>query len=205
MQLQSMPKQKRQKAREHTWKATVRDRRRMVAYFLKYRSVYIVARRLGLDKRMVKYWVLKYFNAEYHNKQLGGNKNGMQSTTLSSSTIALFSIEELPLLKNEILHFLERHPTAKEAQLREHLAIVFRRPIAHSTCGRYLRQLGWSWKVPTKFQLNKYTFSNLMYYCTYLQLVIEIPLDKLKFCDEAHIVSKDLGKKYGSTRLSGEL
>lgn len=34
-----------------------------------------------------------------------------------------------------------------------------------------------------------------MYYCTYLQSVQLIPLEKLKFCDEAHVISKDLGKR----------
>lgn len=34
-----------------------------------------------------------------------------------------------------------------------------------------------------------------MYYCTYLQTVQSIPIEKLKFVDEAHVISRDLGNR----------
>lgn len=63
---------------KHSFKSTIRERVRIVMYFLNYNSIYIVAKRLNLDKRMVKYWVTKYMDASFHCKELGGNKRGTQ-------------------------------------------------------------------------------------------------------------------------------
>jgi hypothetical protein len=49
--------------------------------------------------------------------------------------------------------------------------------------------------VPTKFQIYKYTYKNLIYYTEYIKGVLEIPFEKLKFIDEAHIVSRELTNK----------
>ena len=110
-----------------------------------------------------------------------------------------FSTEELPLLKDEILAFLKDHPRARELELRNHLEIAFNRSISSGALFRLLKLLGWSWRVPTRFQTNKYTYSNLLYYCAYIQTIQTIPFEKLKFVDEAHVVSKD----FGNSRVLG--
>lgn len=73
----------------------------------------------------------------------------------------------------------------------------------------YLRKMGWSWKVPCKFQINKYNQANMLYYVDYLLGIQLAPLEKLKFAgmitmsifahwciDESHIVSKNLGTSH---------
>lgn len=55
--------------------------------------------------------------------------------------------------------------------------------------------MGWSWKIPSKFQINKYKLSNMIRYVLYLENIQNIPEHKIKFLDESHIVSKDLTKR----------
>lgn len=107
--------------------------------------------------------------------------------------IGTFQKEELPLLKDEILAFLNASPRAREPDLRNHLRFMFRRDISSIALYRLLKAMGWSWRVPNRFQTNKYTYVNLLYYCSYLQTIQNIPLEKLKFVDEAHVVSRELG------------
>ncbi len=50
----------------------------------------------------------------------------------------------------------------------------------------------WSWKVPTVVQLHKFTPQNIERYVNYLVFVAGIPLNRLKFADEIHFVSKGI-------------
>jgi len=61
-----------------------------------------------------------------------------------------------------------------------------------STTSRVLKKIGWTWRVPTRFQIHKYTLTNITRYVHYLTVVQTIPWNCLKFVDEAHIVSKQL-------------
>jgi len=60
---------------------------------------------------------------------------------------------------------------------------------------RILNKFRWTWKVPTRFQIHKYSAINLIRYMNYLNWISNIPHSKLKFADESHIISKDLTKK----------
>ena len=55
--------------------------------------------------------------------------------------------------------------------------------------------MGWSWQVPTQFQIKKYEPDNMIRYLKYLKWVGQQPWDKLKFLNEAHVVSRELHKK----------
>ena len=96
-------------------------------------------------------------------------------------------------MKNETIAYLKASPRAREPDLRNHLQLMFRRDISSGALHRLLKCLGWSWRVPNRFQTNKYSYSNLLYYCAYVQTLQTIPLEKLKFVDEAHVVSRELG------------
>lgn len=113
-----------------------------------------------------------------------------------SNCKGVFLKEELPLVRESILSFLAFSPMARLNDVRDHLQKAFNR--LHSSTGtqRLMNDLGWSWRVPTKFQLHKYSASNMAYYCTYLQAIQAIPLEKLKFVDESHIISRDLTSRY---------
>jgi hypothetical protein len=108
----------------------------------------------------------------------------------------------------QILHCLKLHPKAGVPQLQQHLSYMFNRKISNPVLSRLLHLMGWSWRfhylqlillnllrVPVRFQTYKYTYQNLLYYAEYLTAIQDIPWTKLKFADEAHIVSVDLGHK----------
>jgi hypothetical protein len=98
-------------------------------------------------------------------------------------------------LKNEIICFLKENTRAKGNDVRKHFEEIYKLPIGISTSNRLLKKLGWSWRVPTRFQVHKYTYKNMLYYTKYLQCISEIPIEKLKFVDEAHVFASDLACK----------
>jgi len=104
----------------------------------------------------------------------------------------VFRSHELKFVNREILSFLKINPKSREVQLRRHLEFIFNRDIGYYSLCYVLKKLRWSWRVPTRFQTYKYTFSNMFYYCEYLEAIQSIPLEKLKFADESHIVSRNL-------------
>jgi len=66
------------------------------------------------------------------------------------------------------------------------------RVFSKSTTSRVLKKIGWTWRVPTRFQIHKYTLNNIVRYTHYLTVVQGIQWKHLKFIDEAHVVSKQL-------------
>lgn len=112
-------------------------------------------------------------------------------------------------MQKEIIHFLKHSPYAKENDVRKHLELIYGRNISLSTSRSFLKKLGffsfpiiipsyylgWSWRIPNRFQANKYSFTNLYYYTQYLLFISTIPIEKLKFADESHVVCKDLASK----------
>jgi len=58
-----------------------------------------------------------------------------------------------------------------------------------------MRNLGWSWKVPTVFQTRKYLPENLVRYCSFLSFIQNIPFHRIKCLDEAHFVARNIRTK----------
>jgi len=53
----------------------------------------------------------------------------------------------------------------------------------------------WSWKVPSFQQLLKYTPRNLQRYGDWVEFITTADLSRVKFCDEAHFVSRDVSRR----------
>jgi len=81
----------------------------------------------------------------------------------------------------------------------KHLSEMFDRIVQPWTASHVLQTFGWSWKIPVRFQLQKYTPHNLHRYLDYVTALQTIDITKLRFLDEAHFVSKQLttGKVLG--------
>jgi len=141
----------------------------------------IAGKMTGVHRGTVYYWVKKFFNSSFHAKRLG--------RPLGSGK---FSIFELAFVHKTILLWLELEPTTNVVGIRTMLNTLFGRNLSKSTTQVYLSKMGWSWKVPTTFQISKYTVANMSRYVHYLQWVSRVPWSKLKFLDESHIVSKQL-------------
>jgi hypothetical protein len=91
--------------------------------------------------------------------------------------------------------FLNEEPLARVPHIAAHLSWLLGHQISETTTKRYLRKMGWSWRVPTRFQIYKYTLANLEYYVDFIEAIRYIPAHKLKFADESHIVSKHLNTR----------
>lgn len=83
-------------------------------------------------------------------------------------------------------------PLVHLSDVTQYLQYVFERPVHDWTTSRLLKKLGWSWKVPVRFQLRKYTTRNLERYLHYMTAIQQVNPARLRFLDEAHFVSKQL-------------
>lgn len=64
--------------------------------------------------------------------------------------------------------------------------------ISSSYVARIFRNWRWSWKKPSTQQIQKFTTENIEYYSQWVVLIPTLPFHRLKFCDEAHFVSRHL-------------
>lgn len=140
------------------------------------------------------YFAFKALYPQIHSAPHGGD------------TKSTFKKYELPVVQQVLLSYLEENPTAKRDHLRRHLAFVFSRSVSLTVFSRLTKSLCWSWKIPTTFQIQKYRVDNIIRYLHYVSEVLyrnaflNLPVQiqkidpaHLKFCDEAHVMSKDLG------------
>jgi transposase len=93
------------------------------------------------------------------------------------------------------LEYLKQNPYAKINDVCLFFRSIFQSRISKSSASSFLKKLGWNWRVPTRFQINKYSFNNLYYYTQYIESITKLPFEKIKFVDESHVVSKDLHSK----------
>jgi len=57
---------------------------------------------------------------------------------------------------------------------------------------KLLHSWNWSWKIPTQFQIQKYSSENLIRYYNYVYWFHNTPWNKIKFLDEVHFQSSHL-------------
>ncbi len=57
---------------------------------------------------------------------------------------------------------------------------------------KFLKSIGWSWKVPTTFHINKYSIENIENYLLFVDWIKKQDPKKLKFCDESHLVPRHM-------------
>jgi len=55
---------------------------------------------------------------------------------------------------------------------------------------RILKAWGWSWKIPCRVQIYKFKPENIEYYIDFVEWIQDKPWDKLKYCDESHIMGR---------------
>ena len=84
-------------------------------------------------------------------------------------------------LTSKVIWFLKHNPRAKLKEIAKYFSVCMNQKISPQQMSDYLRKMGWSLKVPTKFQINKYTLTNMEYYLLYLENIVKIPKEKLKF------------------------
>jgi len=163
--------------------ALVEKRKNIIIGYLRYGSKPTsIVKHYGYSKDCVHYWVEKFLNPGFHPNNHGGDKT------------SLFINVQQQLLMKEVVEYLQDNPTADLQAITQHLVNATHTPMSTITVGRMLKRHRWSWKVPTKFQIHKYSTANLLLYLNYLQFIQQVPSTKLKFANESHIISKDLSK-----------
>jgi hypothetical protein len=163
-------------------KAKMRENMRIVSVYSVTRNYNLTANILGLSSAsLVRYWVNKFVDSTFHCSSIGGDRK------------SIFKGYEIAIVNDAIATYLKDNPKSRSPDLKAHLEYVFDRTISDDVQKSLLYNIGWSWRVPTAFQIHKYTLQNMIYYAEFLLEVSRIPIHKLKYIDEAHIVSKDLG------------
>jgi len=99
------------------------------------------------------------------------------------------------LVSRTLIEILSTHPTANLSELCFRLSWKFHRVCTRQTASRLLKQMGWSWRIPTRVQVKKFRRDNVQRYAHYVDCIQDIDWSKLKFADEAHVVSRSLAKK----------
>jgi hypothetical protein len=91
---------------------------------------------------------------------------------------------------------LSANPYSLLEDVRQDLEEIFEWKVTKPVASRTLQKMGWSWKVPTNFQIAKYNSHNIARYLAYLEWVQSIEdWSTLKFCDESHIVPHKIGNR----------
>jgi transposase len=160
-----------------------REKRTLLHLYHTYGNQSKVARKMNIDHTTVGYWVRKFYDPSFHNKPHGGDKR------------SVFKVYEYPTIFQEVKEYMLEHPKASLSDLNVHICLFFQRHIKKSAFSYLLKKLGWSFKVPVRFQIYKYNLSNIIYYIDYLDVISTFPWNQLKFVDEAHVVSRELVQK----------
>lgn len=160
-----------------------RERYLLGFYSITLLSYAEAARTLHTNRGRAFYWTKKLLDPTWRSNTHGGRRRGT------------FTQDELKTINQRILQYLQSRPSASLNSVTEFLSRAYNRRVSKSVTQRLLKKLGWSWRIPTGFQIQKYTLRNMARYLDYIRGIQKIPPPKIKFLDEAHIVSKDLHKK----------
>lgn len=147
--------QKRRKPRKGHCVAYANERVRIVLCYQRIGTYNGVQKFLGIHRAVVKYWVLKAINPDFHNGDLGGDRR------------SIYKPYELAIVQREILSYMQTQPRAKLEMIRAYINNLFDRSTRKQTFRDLLKKMGWSIRVPVKFQIYKYTLKNLAYYCKF--------------------------------------
>ncbi len=136
---------------------------------------------MATSKERATYWLRKFWQPSFHPGQHGGSRNfKFDAVTRNLIRVILWDyLQRWPL--GNIPFFVKELKKLKLNVTYHDLRAIF-------------RAWNWSWKMPGVQQLLKYTPSNLEYYFTFAVGIRNLPLLKLKWLDEAHVVPSHLLK-----------
>jgi len=154
-----------------------KDRILLVYYSVLYLCFNRAAKQRDTHHCRAWYWTHKWYLFDvFHPASHGGVRK------------ATFTEKELPAVHRALLLILHLLPTVNETGLCNILSFIFQRLVTRPVLGRILTKLRWSWRVPTRVQLNKFTPENLTRYARYVEGIQAMDWANLVFLDEAHVV-----------------
>jgi transposase len=140
-----------------------------------------VSKMNNVSQNVVRYWKKKIENwKKFHWGPYGGKRS------------TKFSNPEKKILNDTIIRIIKTNPDSIDlrklsTKLKENGINVNRMYIS-----RILRSWRWSWKIPVRFHLYKYTKDNIDRYMHWVHWIQDIPWIKLKFLDEAHFIGRSM-------------
>jgi len=155
----------------------------MVQYCATY-GYAITARLFGVSRCYARYWFKKATDPSFHPNSVGGKRRGV------------FLEEELPILREFLWSLIETGGDLVSLKLCALLASkAFNRHVTTEVLSRLFKSWRWSWRIPSRVQILKYTTENIRRYAAFAVWIQEQDWKTVKFADEAHVVSKDLRTK----------
>jgi len=137
-----------------------------------------------VSKPVAKYWGKKFLSPNtFHPQSHGGARNWK------------WSHEKRIAFETTLWRILKTNPTLSGPQIVFYLNQFGFEDVQSSFVYHTLRRWRWSLKRPTRRQLQKYSQGNLLRYVRYVVGIFQIPIEKIKYLDEAHFVSRELQAK----------
>jgi len=139
---------------------------------------------MGVSRHYAKYHYRKAVDITYHSKTHGGIRR------------FIFSPEELPTVRSFLWKSILLLGDYTSLSLLSDIAsYTFSRGVSTEVLSRLMTSFRWSWRIPSRVQIMKYTPTNLQRYYQFVLWIQEQDWRTIKFADESHVVSKDLRSK----------
>lgn len=139
-------------------------------------SLTTVAEYFGIDTRVVRNWKRKVFSGTILT-QHGGYRWARFSPTekinIQQLMFTFITEQEGMVSRSDIQQYLHKEGI----------------DVSKTYITRVLQSWNWSFKVPTRVNIQKFTLENIEYYFNYYAWSKQQEFSKLKFCDESHFNS----------------
>lgn len=159
-------------------------RKSIILNFFQRRSYRKVARLLGVHPFKVSYWVKKFRDPTFHSNPHGGVRS-----------VTKFPEHQNDNLMKLVMFLLFEKPTLNLNQLRVEMMRRLGYSFSKSVLSKFLRKNHWTWRIPTRIQLHKYSIANKKNYAHYISSIMQVPVEKIKYMDEAHVVERQINKR----------
>lgn len=171
--LREMPGRQRKKVKERCFfRRHWRTKLHMVRLFTIFRNYNTVSKLLYENRSLIRYHVRKVFDPSFHSGPVGGPSYPKTKLKRSCDSKMMIVVTRYfyfsSLFTRLIFRILKFKPSLSLVELTNFVSMFLGLKISKSTMSRFLIRNRWSWKIPTRVQLNKYSQKNKEAYTHYL-------------------------------------
>jgi len=137
-----------------------------------------------VSQRKARYWGTKFISPQtFHPNSHGGARHWK------------WPLNKRIAFETALWRILRTNPTLSGHQIVSQLNLFGFDDVQESFVRQTLQRWRWSLKRPTHLQLQKFSQGNLLRYVRYAVGILQVPVAKIKYLDEAHFVSRELQTK----------